>query len=164
MLTRPGMIRPGAAIPATLIALLAPIALAATATASTDTVTVVEHGTTFTAFFPDDICGDRASTTTFTRLVEQSHLTQRADGSFSYHDVGVFTYTSDYVDPDLPDLTGQGTEVNHYVLTPGDTFIASNPFHDFFGDVHIHVKVHLTVRPDGTAVVDRDVLKVTGCP
>lgn len=154
---------------AALLALLAsslllPLATSSSAQAASSSVTVVEHGTTFTAYFPDDICGPRAATTTLTRRVEQIHLTRRADGSFSYHDVGVFTYKSDYVDPALPDLTGRGTEVNHYVLTPGGNFLATTTFHDFLGDIQIHVRIHLTVLADGTATVDRDVLSVTGCP
>jgi hypothetical protein len=137
---------------------------AAPAGAAAATFTVVDHGTSFTQSFPDDICGERASTTTFTRTVEQTHLTTRSDGTFAYHDVTVFTYTSDYVDPSLPDVSGRGTEVNNFVLTPGGTFIVSLPFHDFFGDVRIHVKVHLTLLADGTVAVEREVLDVTGCP
>lgn len=138
---------------------------ASPAAAAATSFTVVDHGTTFTEFFPDDICGDRASTTTFVRTVEQVHLTRMPDGTFSYHDVAVFTYTADYVDPALPTLRGRGTEVNHYVLTPGENvFNVRTTFHDFFGDVQIHYTNRYTVLADGTVVVDSEILDVTGCP
>jgi hypothetical protein len=162
----PARVRPRAASSVlALAAVLAPLAVASPADAAATRFTVVDHGTTFTEFFPDDICGDRASTTTFVRTVEQVHLTRMPDGGFSYHDVTVFTYHADYVDPTLPDLDGRGTEVNSFVLTPGDnTFINTVAYHDFFGDVRIHERAHLTELRDGTVVVDREILDVTGCP
>jgi hypothetical protein len=61
-------------------------------------------------------------------------------------------------------VSGQFTEVESVDLTRGETFIHTVSFHDFLGrDVRIFVRLHLTVV-DGTPVVDRDILKVTGCP
>ena len=126
--------------------------------------TIVDRGVVVTEYFPDDICGPRGSTTTFTHRVQQSHLTEHPDGSFTYHDVSVFTYTADYDDPALPDLTGSATEVNHYTLTPSEGFLISTTYHDLVGDLRIFERVNLKIRPDGTLVVDRAVLDVTGCP
>ena len=133
------------------------------AAAPVDTRTVVEHNTTETIRFDDDVCGPRANTTTFTRKVVQSHITEGVDGSFNFHEVAVVTYVSDYDDADLPDLSGRLTEVNRFTRTPGGTFTGTVTFHDFFGDVRIHVKQHITeVR--GRLVVEREVVKVSGCP
>jgi hypothetical protein len=133
------------------------------AAAPVEAWTEVHHDVTFTATWPDDICGLRANTTTYTRKVEQVHLTRRADDTFSYHDVAAVTYVSDYVDPALPDLSGRLTEVNHFVLTPGETFLATTTYHDFFGDIRIFYRYHLTIVND-RPVVEREVDEVTGCP
>ena len=125
--------------------------------------TVVAHNTQETVDFDDDICGPRANTTTFFRKIEQVRFAERADGSFSYRDVAVVTYVSDYVDPALPTLTGRLTEVNHFILTPGETFVGTVTFHDFLGDIRIFFRAHVTVV-DGEVKVDRTVNKVTGCP
>jgi hypothetical protein len=148
-----------------LIGLVLPALLVATpaSAARPETWTVVDHDVTFTEEFPDDICGDRANTTTFTRKVEQVHLTAHRDGTFTYHDVAVVTYTSDYVDPSIPDVTGRLTEVNRFTFTRGEVFTATTTFHDFFGDVRIFVRFHLT-DVGGTIRVEREVLDVSGCP
>lgn len=125
--------------------------------------TVVQHDVTFTASFPDDICGPRANTTTFTGTVDQVHYLARADGTFLYRDVAVVTYVADYDDPTLPDLSGRLTEVNHFVLTPGDTFNGTTTFHDFAGDLRIFVRVHVT-EVKGSVVVNREFVSFTGCP
>lgn len=153
---------------ATLIGLVAlvPVLLAGAspvAAAPPSGATVVNHNTTFSQVFPDDICGPRANTTTFTRKMEQVKYSERADGSFVYRDVAVVTYVSDFVDPGLQDLTGRLTEVNQFVLTPGSTFVGTTTFHDFLGDIRIFVRSHFTVV-DGRVVVDREVFQVTGCP
>ncbi len=125
--------------------------------------TNVQHDVTHSGYFDGDICGPWANLTTWTAKVTQQQFLERRDGSWAYREVAVVTYTSDYDDPTLPDLEGRLTEVNHYNLTPGDTFIASEPFHDFFGDVKIWWKYHLTVV-DGEPIVERFVVEWTGCP
>ena len=69
--------------------------------------TVVTHGFTHTEFFPDDICGLRASTATFTATMAQWKDVERADGTWSHRDVSVVTYEADYVDPSLRRCLGQ---------------------------------------------------------
>jgi hypothetical protein len=125
--------------------------------------TIVTHGETFTVSWDDDICGLRANTTTYHRKIEQVQFFERSDGTFVYRDVAVVTYESDYVDPALPDLSGRLTEVNHFVLTPGEVFVAVTTYHDFFGDIRIFYRFHVTVK-DGEPVVEREIYKVTGCP
>ena len=49
------------------------------------------------------------------------------------------------------------------MLTPGDTFLVNNTFHDFFGDIKIWERYHLTIL-NGEAVVDRYYVNWTGCP
>ncbi len=131
--------------------------------APSDGRTVVDHDVTYSEYFDGDICGLAANLTTWTAQTAQQQFLQRQDGSWLYREVSVVTYTSDYVDPSLPDLTGRLTEVNHYNLTPGDTFVASEPFHDFFGDVKIWWRYHLTVV-DGEPVVERFIVDWVGCP
>ena len=126
--------------------------------------TVVTRGFTHTASFPDDICGPRASTVTWTYQLAQSQLVERADGTFSYRDVSIATYVVDFVDPALVDYAGRGVEVNHFILTPGDnSFIVTNTFHDFGGDLKIWERRSLKVVGD-VVLVDRFLLKATGCP
>lgn len=126
--------------------------------------TVVTHGSTHTEFFPDDICGPRASTVTFTATVSQSKSVVRDGTFFSYRDVAVVTYDIDFVDPALADYSGSLTEVNHFILTPGEnTFIVTNTYRDIGGDLKIWERLNIKVV-DGEVVVDRGILKVTGCP
>lgn len=126
--------------------------------------TIVTHSSTRAESFPDDICGPRASTVTWTDTIAQSQLIERADGSFSYRDVTVVTYVVDFVDPALADYPGRDVEVNHYILTPGDNnFIVTNTFHDFGGDLRIWERRNLKVVGDDV-LVDRFLLKATGCP
>ena len=159
-----GLRRLSAGLCAVAIPAMVVLGSADSAAARPFVVTTVDRGVVVTEHFPDDICGPRGSTTTFTHRVQQSHLTEHQDGSFTYHDVSVFTYTADYDDPALPDLTGSATEVNHYTLTPSESFHISTTYHDLVGDLKILERVNLTIRPDGTLVVDRAVLDVTGCP
>ena len=146
-----------------LLAALPLLVSALPAQASADS-TVVTRGFSHTGFFPDDICGLRASTVTWTYTVAQSQLLERADGTFSYRDVSVATYVVDFVDPALADYSGRGVEVNHYILTPGDnSFIVTNTFHDFGGDLKIWERLNLKVVND-EVLVDRFLIKATGCP
>jgi hypothetical protein len=133
------------------------------ASAKPTTSTVVVHGVTFTEFFPDDICGPRASTVTFTIRTDVRHLTERADGTFTFHFTSNGTYHVDFVDPALADQESQFTDAETFTLTPGGTQIVSVAFHDFPTGLKIWERHHLTVV-DGKPVVERDILKVTGCP
>jgi hypothetical protein len=149
-----------------LVGVLTAIVLAAApmqASAKPTTSTVVLHGVTFTEFFPDDICGPPASTVAFTVRTDVTHLTERADGTFTFHHTDTGTYHVDFVDPALADQDSQFTESLLITLTPGGTEVVSLAFHDFPTGLRIWQRFHLTVV-DGNPLVERDVLKVTGCP
>ena len=133
------------------------------AAAASDNRTVVSRGYSHTEFFPDDICGPRATTVTFTETMYQFQYVERADGSWSYRDVAQVTYEIDFVDPALSDYSGRLAEVNHYILTPGDTFIVTNTYSDFGGDLKIWERLNVKVV-GGEVLVERELLKVTGCP
>jgi hypothetical protein len=149
----------------TATALLAMTLLAAgpAAAATPPSATVVEHDYTFTEHFDDDICGPRANTTTFTRKMQQVQFTQRADGTWAFRYVAAVTYVSDYDDPALPTLTGSVTEVEHYMFTPGETFVVTNTFRDFYGDIRILTRYHVTIV-DGVVKVETFHDSVVGCP
>ena len=152
---------------ATFIVALAALVLSGLSTpasaAGTTTSTVVVHGTTFSTFYPDDICGPRASTETMTIRTSVAHITQHSDGSYSYQNTYTGFYHVDFVDPALADVDSQFTGVNHVNLTLGGTKIVSYIFHDWPGDIRIWERIHLT-EVDGTLVVDRYIFGVTGCP
>jgi hypothetical protein len=140
-------------------AVLAPMVPAFAGSGSAD----VQHNVTYSEYYPDDICGPRAVLATYTAKVIQQKFLERPDGSWNYHEVDVVTYTADYDDPSLPDVTGKLTEVNNYNLTPGDNYIVSGTFHEFFGDVKIWERYHLTVVK-GEPVVERYFVDWVGCP
>jgi hypothetical protein len=133
------------------------------AAAGSDNRTVVSRGFTHTEFFPEDICGPRATTVTFTETMSQSQYRESADGSWSFRDVAKVTYEIDFVDPALSDYSGRLTEVNHFIFTPGDTFIATNTYQDFGGDLKIWERLNIK-EVGGEVLVERAILKVTGCP
>ena len=73
------------------------------------------------------------------------------------------TYHVDFLDPALADQDSQFAGPTHVTLAPSGTFVFSVAFHDFPTGLRIRQRNHLTVV-DGSPVVDRDILKVTGCP
>lgn len=126
--------------------------------------TVVTRGFTHTHFFPDDICGPRASTVTFTETMGQSQFILRDDGTYVYREVDVVTYWVDFVDPALSDYPGRLVEVNHFIVTPDvNTDLVANTYHDFGGGLKIFERLNFKVV-QGDVVVDRYIIKVTGCP
>jgi hypothetical protein len=148
----------GAAVGALFLSLLG---TAANASASNNTVVI--HGNTFTEFFPDDICGPRASNVTFTFKAQVTHFTQSPDGTFNFVDVETGTYHVDFVDPALAPQDSQQTEAFHVALTPGGVNVASLQFHDHPTGLRIWEHLVLTVV-NGNVIVDRDITGVTGCP
>ena len=131
--------------------------------AASDNRTVVSRGSIHSEFFGEDICGARATNVTWTETVSQWQYFERADGSWSYRDVATVTFEIDFVDPALADYSGRLTEVNHVILTPGDTFVVTNTYHDFGGDLKIWERLNVKIV-DGQALVERGIFKVTGCP
>lgn len=125
--------------------------------------TVVSHGDTFSAFFPDDICGPRASTVTWSVRTQALHWDERPDGTFNVQWTQTGTYHVDFVDPALADQVSQYTDQIHHVLTPAQTEVYNETFHDFPTGLKIWVRIHATIV-DGQMIVEREIDKVTGCP
>jgi hypothetical protein len=135
----------------------------AQAQARAETEQIVVHNRTHTEFFPDDICGPRASTVVFRLRTEVDHVTEHPDGSFSATFIETGTYTVDFVNPALSDQKSQFTGAVHFTFTPGETFVFSESFHDFPTGLRIWFRAKL-VEVHGRTVVDRVIEKVTGCP
>lgn len=134
------------------------------ANAATGSTTTVNHRQTETVQYPDDICGARSNTTTYTRTVEVEHFNERANGTWTYHFTDVVTYLSDFDDPTIADETGRLTEVGTFVLVSGDNFTQTLTFHDHLGkEIRIYERAHLTIVR-GLPVIDRFVSGFTGCP
>ena len=130
---------------------------------ASDHGTVVTHGFTHTEFFPDDICGPRASTVTYTETMAQSQPMERADGTLSGREVSVVTYEVDFVDPALADYRGRLVEVHHFTFLPGVRAFVSDTYHDFGGDLKIWERQNIKIV-NGEVLVAREFLKATGCP
>ena len=125
--------------------------------------TTVVRGTTYTQFFPDDICGPRAAYVTFTFRPTVFHLTQRQDGSLVFTGTDGGTYHSDFVDPTLKDLDGQFRSTVNEVVTRSGNEIVTFSLHDFMDGIKVWNRFHGTFA-NGEVKVEREVTKVTGCP
>lgn len=146
-----------------LAGLLALLAVSAHAAAPAEKTTVVVHGLTYSVFFPDDVCGPRAGTTTFSVRTRVLHATEEQDGSFNAKFIDTGTYHVDFVDPAIADQDSQFTYSIHHAFTPGGVEVLTETFHDFPTGVRIWERFHATVV-DGRIVIEREVFKVTGCP
>ena len=114
-----------------------------------------------TEYFADDICGPRAGWTTFV-VTWHFHVTDLGDSvHVVYGETG--RYTTDFDDPATEDYESQFTEAMSSNVTRGGTVTFNLQFHDFPGDIKIHVNV-VFVEVDGQVMVERDVLRVDGCP
>jgi hypothetical protein len=149
-------------VPIAAMLTLAVMLVAASPTSAATAYTLISHGDTGTAYYGEDICGARASwvTTAFRTTVD--HLTQRGD-YFTFHFLETGTYHVDFDDPNLADQDSQFSGSSTVTLTAGQTVVVANTWHDFPTGLKIWERYQLTVV-DGQAVVERYVLKVTGCP
>jgi hypothetical protein len=127
------------------------------------TDTQVLHAETETGYSPDDICGDRAGWWTFALRTTVAHITELGDGYFTFHFTETGTYHIDFVDPAIPDQDSQFTGTDTVTLTYGDTYEESYTWHDFPTGIKIWERYSLH-EVDGTPVLERYILKVTGCP
>ena len=146
-----------------LAGLSALLAVSAQAAAPAQKTTVVVHGLTYSLYFPDDICGPRAATATFTVRTRVIHATEGQDGSFNVTFVDTGTYQVDFVDPTIADQDSQFTSFVHHAFTRGEVEVLTEAFHDFPTGVRIWERFHATVVA-GRIVIEREVFKVTGCP
>jgi hypothetical protein len=146
-----------------LAGLSALLAVPAHGAAPAEKTTVVVHGLTYSQFFPDDICGPRASTTTFTIRTRVVRSTEEQDGTFNVTFADTGTYHVDFVDPAIADQDSQFTHTAHHAFTPGGVEIFNTTFHDFPTGIMIWERVHATFVNE-QLVIEREVFKVTGCP
>lgn len=156
------------AVRAAIIAAVAALCTAApTGAAATPplTWTTVQHNTTPpVVYFPDDICGPRASYETWVNTVEVNHLTALDDGSFHFVDFETGYVYVDYVDPATPDVRQSRTETFNVNLTPGGVYTQNSTFRLRDGN-NLTIRARYTlVLVDDTPKVERDVLVVGGCP
>jgi hypothetical protein len=139
------------------------LALAAPATAAAQSgSTVVDHNVTFSEFFPDDICGPRASFVTFNARMQVFHFTE-TNGTFNAQFTEVMTYHVDFVDPALRDQDSRLVDSIHHSYTPGGIEVFNETFHDFPTGIKIWYRLRVMER-DGQLVAEREVQKVVGCP
>lgn len=143
-----------------LSAAVSPSASAARAEVWTD----VQHNVTLpTEFFPDDVCGERASFETWTNKTQVNHLTAHGDGSFHFVDFETGVIEVDYVDPAIPDVTFKRTESFSVNLTPGGTYTETTTMRQSDGTLTIRYQYHLTVV-DGEPKIEREAFMYDGCP
>jgi hypothetical protein len=116
-----------------------------------------------TVFFPDDICGLRASFETATYKTMVTKFTADAQGGFHVVDFETGSIAVDYVDPALEDTTFRITNTFHHHLTPGGTETSTETLRQSDGELTIRYQFHLTVV-DGEPRVVREVTSVRGCP
>src|SRR5262245_42876101 len=141
------------------------LALATTAPAAAGNPPVHErdggHKEVTVHYFPDDICGPRASWVTVT-VTWHLRITDLGDSwHLAYGETG--TYVADYVDPATPDYESQFTNAVHINLTRGGTFVYTDQWHDFPSPIVIRSHV-VFVERDGVVQVDRVIDRVSGCP
>jgi hypothetical protein len=124
----------------------------------------VEHNVTLpTQFFPDDICGLRASFETATYKTMITKITEDANGGFHVVDFETGSIAVDYVDPVLKDTTFRITNTFHFNLTPGGTETVTETLRQSDGELFIRYQYHLTVVR-GEPKVEREVQLAPGCP
>lgn len=157
---------------ATRRSLVAAAALAASAVVSSpansapaETWTTVLHNTTRPVeFFPDDICGPRASYESWVNKVEVNHLTALADGSYHFVDFETGYISVDYVDPAIPDAIVRRTETFNVNLTPGGVYTETLTLRQRdTNDLIIRFSYQLIVV-DGVPKVEREAFFLSGCP
>lgn len=112
--------------------------------------------------FPDDICGPRANTVTWTIRTQALHWTEQPDGTFNVQFTQTGTYHVNFDDPAIADQESQFTDAIHHVATPAGVEVFNETFHDFPTGIRIWVRIHATLV-DGDLVVERVAERVTGC-
>ena len=134
---------------------------------------VRDHRYAYTEVVTDDACGDIAGgqglrAGTFS-LVENGHRTLWVyENSFLFVDVENGTYSYDFDDPSIPDVSGiRYTSPTRYILTKSGNenytenqveFVPGAP-----GGIRIEICVNIHWH-DGLPFIEREVFNVTGCP
>ena len=129
-------------------------------------ITDAQHHFTHTEYFPDDICGPRASTATFTTTLVSHAIVQydTAVGRVVHLQmVETSSYTFVYDDPTIPSGRGHSTDTVHWNFTAGGADVYKEMFHDYAGGLRIQYRYHITTI-DGVTHVEQEFFSVTGCP
>ncbi len=121
----------------------------------------IVHKEVTTEEFADDICGDRANTTTFTTTWR--YIVKSTGDSLLVVFGETGRYQTDFDDPSIDDYASQFTEAGHFNISPSGTVVYTSQFHDFPGTIEIHERI-VFVESSGSVRVDRYDLTVTGCP
>jgi len=132
-----------------------------------------DHQTVKVQVVTDDVCGDLAGgqglrSGTFT-LVETGHRTITIyEDRFHVVDVENGTYSYDFDDPSIPDVSGYRYASPFIVFaTKNDDVIVMENQHEFLpgqpDGIRIWFRYHLTWKDDAP-FVEREFFKVTGCP
>ena len=136
-------------------------------------IVVRNHQLEYTEVVTDDVCGDVSGglglrSGTF-HLVETGHfMLWFFEDSFLLSDVENGTYSYDFDDPSIPDVSGyRNTSPTTYVLTKSGNenyienqveFLPGVP-----GGIRIQFRISVHWR-DGVPSVEREYFNVTGCP
>jgi hypothetical protein len=157
------------------IALVTTLSLPASAAAAPPVERIIEreHRTEIVEVVTDDVCGDLSGgqglrSGTF-RLTETGHrhITVFED-RYRVVDVENGTYSYDFDDPSIPDVSGyRYTSPFVLVVNKDDTLIVMENQIEFLpgnpDGIRISFRYHLTWR-NGEPVVERGFFSVTGCP
>jgi hypothetical protein len=161
-------------IPIAIVTVLL-LGIPASAAASGPIERIVErsHKQEYTEVVTDDVCGDLDGgqglrSGTF-YLVETGHrrITVYED-RFQVVDVENGTYSYDFDDPSIPDISGyRYTSPFSLVVNKNDGVLITENQHEFLpgqpDGIRIWFRYHLTWMDDAP-VVEREFFKVTGCP
>ena len=132
-----------------------------------------DHKTLIEFHVTDDVCGDLAGSqglrSGWFREIETGHRQFLIfEDSIHIVDVETGVYSYDFDDPSIPDVSGYRYASPSVVqVTKGGTIVVMENIREFVpGDpdgITLTIHYHLTYR-DGAPVVERELLRVTGCP
>ena len=132
-----------------------------------------EHRTEIVEVVSDDVCGDVAGSQGLRsgvfRNIETGHRTITVyEDRFHLVDVENGTYSYDFDDPTIPDVSGYHyASPFQFVLTKGENVIVMENQHEFLpgapNGIRLWFRYHATWQ-GGTPIVEREFFKVTGCP
>jgi hypothetical protein len=157
------------------LATLLLLGIPATAAASGPVERIVErhHKTEIIQVVTDDVCGDVSGglglRSGVFRNVETGHTTITVfEDRFQVVDVETGTYSYDFDDPSIPDVSGYHyTSPFKLVVNKNDNVLITENQHEFLpgqpDGIRIWFRYHLTWKDDAP-VVEREFFKVTGCP
>ena len=139
----------------------------------TGRVVVQTHKAEYSEHVTDDVCGDVAGSlglrAGWFHKVETGRLQILTfDDMFHLVDIETGTYSYDFDDPAIPDVTGHRyTSPTSIHFTKGETFVHTENIVEFVpgapDGIRLSIRYHLTWR-SGVPLVEREVFRVTGCP